>query len=203
MKIITVSREFGSGGRELGKRLAGILNYDYYDREIISAIAENKGMDSKFVENSLESFSWQSIPLTFGRSFAGAEAIYSIHTEILTEQTKILEEIAKKGKDCLIVGRNADSVLADYNPFNMFVCATMEARIKRCQAHESGGDLTAKELERNIRKIDKSRARTCSIISDIEWGDPHCYDLTINTSGKVIKEVAESVARLYKYQMNL
>ena len=70
MKIITISREFGSGGRELGKRMADVLGWDYYDREIISAIAEKTDLTEEYVENVLNSQAWQSIPLTFGHSFA-------------------------------------------------------------------------------------------------------------------------------------
>lgn len=203
MKIITVSREFGSGGRELGKRLADILGYDYYDREIIASIAANKGMDKDFVENSLENFSWKSIPLTYGRSFIGAEAVYSIHAELLAEQNNVVKEIAKKGRDCLIVGRNANSILADYNPFNIFVCADMEARVKRCKAHEKGTDRNPDDLERSIRKIDKNRARTYAMVSDGNWGDPRCYNLTVNTSGKSIKALAQATAEFYKFQMDM
>ena len=70
MKIVTISREFGSGGRELGKRLADTLGFDYYDREIITAIAQAQGMDEHYVEQALEDHAWQHIPLTYGRSFA-------------------------------------------------------------------------------------------------------------------------------------
>lgn len=71
MRIITISREFGSGGRELGKRLAGRLGIDYYDREIITAIAGQNGLDEDYVEMALEKRDWQAMPMTFGRSFAG------------------------------------------------------------------------------------------------------------------------------------
>ena len=62
MKIVTISREFGSGGRELGRRLADLLGFDYYDREIITAIAQAQGMDEGYVEKSLEDHAWQHIP---------------------------------------------------------------------------------------------------------------------------------------------
>lgn len=71
MRTITISREFGSGGRKLGKRLAELLKIDYYDREIITAIAGQSGLDEGYVEMALKKRDWQAIPLTFGRSFAG------------------------------------------------------------------------------------------------------------------------------------
>ena len=71
MKIITISREFGSGGRELGKRLADVLGYDYYDKEIIASIASNKGMDEDYVARAMEHSSWQNVPLTFHQTIVG------------------------------------------------------------------------------------------------------------------------------------
>ena len=65
MRIITISREFGSGGRELGKRLADIMGFDYYDREIIFAVSKNSGLDIRYVENKLTSHGWQNFPITF------------------------------------------------------------------------------------------------------------------------------------------
>ena len=127
MRIITISREFGSGGRELGKRLADVLGFDYYDREIISSIAQAKGLDENYVEKALESGIWQRIPLTFHSSFSTGSMLQSAHIGLLQEQTRVIEGIAKSGKNCVIVGRNADVLLAEQHPFTIFVCADMEA----------------------------------------------------------------------------
>lgn len=78
MRIITISREFGSGGRELGKRLADWLGFDYYDREIITAIAQNQGLDEKYAENTLDNHGWQTIPVTFHRSRTRTYDNYSV-----------------------------------------------------------------------------------------------------------------------------
>ena len=99
MKIITISREFGSGGRELGKRLSDILGFDYYDREIIAAIAEAKGLDENYVEKALESGVSQRVPLTFHNSFSTIGMMQSAHISLLQEQTRVIEGIAKRGKD--------------------------------------------------------------------------------------------------------
>ena len=106
--IITISRQFGSGGRELGKRLADLLGYDYYDKEIIEAIAKNKKMDKDYVEKSLSSAYLKNIPVSFGRTIA---PMYSnASTDLMVEERKIIEEIATQGKDFVIVGRNADVI---------------------------------------------------------------------------------------------
>ena len=89
MKIITISREFGSGGRELGKRLADILGFDYYDREIITAIAANRGVDEAYVEQALNTQAWQAMPLTFRASFANPVILQNGQISMLLEQKRV------------------------------------------------------------------------------------------------------------------
>ena len=194
MKIITISREFGSGGRELGKRLADLLGYDYYDKEIITTIASNKGMDEDYVARLIEQQGWPNIPMTFHQSLVGVP-MDTTHTDLLLEQKRVIEQIAKAGNDCVIVGRNADVLLHDYHPFNIFVCADMEAKIQRCMNRASENeDLNVKEMERKINKIDKSRSQTRDLVTDSSWGDRSDYHLTINTSNWNINELALAVA---------
>lgn len=195
MRIVTISREFGSGGRELGKRLADLLGFDYYDREIITAIAQAKGMDEGYVEKALEDHAWQHIPLTYGRSFSTAAIMQSTQTSLLIEQKRVLDGIAKAGRDCVIVGRDADILLAGEKPFSIFVCADMEAKIRRCMERaEEGEDLTRRTLEQNIRRVDKARARSREMISDARWGQGSSYCMTVNTTGWDLKELTEAVA---------
>ncbi len=121
MKIITISREFGSGGRELGKRLADFMGYDYYDSEIIAAVAQKSGMDEKYVENTLSNHGWQNHTITFRGTLGSSAYMQASKINLLLEQKKVIEEIAAMGKDCIIVGRNADMILKEYHPFNIFV----------------------------------------------------------------------------------
>lgn len=195
MRIITISREFGSGGRELGKRLADALSFDYYDREIITAIAQRRGMDETYVAKTLEDHGWRDVPLTFRHSFVPSAIPHTVRTDLLLEQTRVIREIAKTGKDCVIVGRNADVLLREYGPFNLFVCAAMEAKIRRCQERAAPDEkLSFKELERKIRGIDKNRVRTRDIITGSRWGERGSYHLTVNTTGWEIKELTPAVA---------
>ena len=197
MNIITISREFGSGGRELGKRLADLLGYDYYDREIITAIAEQKGLDENYVEKSLENHICQAIPLTFRRSFTDISTIQQTQTNLLIEQKHVIEKIAKIGKNCVIVGRNADVILANKKPFSIFVCADLEAKIHRCiERADKKENLSRREIENNIRRIDKSRMKVREMITDTKWGDLKTYQLIINTTDWNIEELAPAVAKL-------
>lgn len=195
MKIVTISREFGSGGRELGKRLADVLGFDYYDREIISAIAQAQGMDEDYVEKALENHTQHQIPLTFGHSFTSGAIMQSPQTNLLVEQKRVLDGIAKAGRDCVIVGRDADILLANEKPFTMFVCADMDAKVRRCMERAAPGEeLSRKAVEQNIRRIDKGRARSRELISDSRWGHGGSYHMTVNTSGWDIKELTGAVA---------
>lgn len=195
MRIVTISREFGSGGRELGKRLSRRLGYDYYDREIITAIAGQYGLDEGYVEKALEKQDWQTMPLTFGRSFAGINGMQQIQTHLFVAQKHVIEEIAKAGKDCVIVGRNADVLLADKKPFRIFVCAGMEEKIRRCMERASEGEtISRRGAEQNIRRIDKARAKTREILGGGKWGTGSAYHLTVNTEGWDLEELASAVA---------
>lgn len=195
MRIITISREFGSGGRELGKRLADHMGFDYYDSEIISAIAQNSGMDEHYVERTLSNHGWQNVPVSFRGTLGSSAYLQASKVSLLLEQKRVLEEIAALGKDCVIVGRNADVILHDYRPFSLFVCAEMEAKVKRCMERAAQDEnLSEKELLRKIRQIDKMRKQTRAILSGSEWGQRDAYHLTINTTDWVIKELVPAVA---------
>lgn len=195
MKIITISREFGSGGRELGKRLADVLGFDYYDREIITSIAQAQGVKEEYVEHLLDNHGWKSVPLTFRHSFAAMPVMQDAQVKMLVEQRKVLDAIAKTGKDCVIVGRNADVILKDTHPFSIFVCAEKVAKIRRCMERaQPGENLSPKEIERNMRRIDKNRASSRELICDRKWGDHESYHLTVNTTDWNIKELAPAVA---------
>ncbi len=156
MKIITISREFGSGGRELGKCLADLTGYDYYDSEIIYTIAKNIGVAPDYVENTLSNHGWQNLAITYSGTLSSTTYVRASQVQMLVEQKKAIER-----RDCIIVGRNADMILQDYQPFNIFVCAEMEAKVRRCMERAPEGEkLTEKELIRKMKQIDKIRSQT-------------------------------------------
>ena len=194
MNIITVSREFGSGGRELGKRMADVLGWDYYDREIIDAVAKEEGLDADYVNAVLERHEWWSIPITFHRTFTVTNAP---NTDLLVQEKKVIERIAEAGRSCILVGRSADFFLRSYDPFRIFVCAETEAKIRRCRerAEEQEG-LSDREIERQIRRIDRSRAANRELVAGDRWGDRSAYHLTVNTTDWNLKELAPAIAEV-------
>jgi len=192
MKIITINREFGSGGREVGKRLADALGFAYFDTEIVEAIAERSKVDAEYVHNVLERGVFNEISLTFAHSFAYSPQ-YHKSFSIMEHQNEIVKELAAQG-DCVIVGKNADTILKNENPLKLFVHADMEYKIKRCMERaEEGENLTERQMKRKIKKIERARASDHSYYSEIRWGDKRGYDLCLNTAGLDTKKCIEII----------
>lgn len=195
MNIITISREFGSGGRELGKRLADRLGVDYYDSEIITAIAKNCGLDARYVAEKLDHHGWQAYPVTFRSTIRSAGYVQSGNVELLVQQKAVIEQIAALGKDFVMIGRNADVILRDKHPFNLFVCADTASKVRRCMARKTAAEcLTEKALIRQMRRIDKMRAQTRALLTGSGWGQREAYHLVVNTTDWDIKELTPAVA---------
>ena len=198
MRIITVSRQFGSGGRELGKRLSDVLGWDYYDREIIQTLAEERGLDPEGIRRMLDHHGWHHYQLTYRNSFHQIPSGSWKGTELLVRQREIIREIAKLGNDFVIVGRDADVILQDQRPFRVFVCADMEARLARCMRFEEKKPeeerLTEKEILRNIRRIDRNRRQVREVLTGKAAADGAFFDLTVNTAGWEIHRLTEAVA---------
>ena len=118
-RIIRISREFGSGGREIGKRLADELGYAYYDKEIITEISNQTGLSKEYIKNISERGT-VTYPFQFAKSFAMYSTMQNNQTEVLVAQQKVIKEIAQKG-NCVIVGRGANTILKEFKPMNIFV----------------------------------------------------------------------------------
>lgn len=197
MRVITVSRQFGSGGREIAKRLSDALGIAYYDKEILTAIAKESSLDEGYVERTLEA-SISAYPATISHSFAMLPYFSASAAQLHAVQYKIIRQLAEKG-DCIIVGRAADCILADYNPFRIFVYADMESKIARCRSRASEDeDMSDKDIIKMIKKIDKSRAENHDLVSSTSWGEMASYDLCINTSHISIKAVTPILADYIK-----
>ena len=192
MDIITISREFGSGGRELGKRMADMLGWDYYDREIIETVAAEEGMDADYVQAVLERHEWWTVPLSFRQSFT----VYSAsNTELLLKEKEVIERIAAAGRNCILVGRNADFFLRSYDPFRIFVCAELESKLRRCRERASDpASLSDKEILRQIKRIDRNRAAVRELMAGDRWGSRDAYHLIVNTTDWEMKSLSAAVA---------
>lgn len=193
-KIITVSREFGSGGRELGKRLADALEIPCYDHEIIEMIADHHGFDKNYVAHISEKDIRAAYPLTIGHRFTPAPLVINMSVQVAVTQQKIIKQFANQGS-CVIVGRCADVILCEMHPMNLFVYADQPSKLSRCaQRMPEGENLSPSELLRKMRQIDKDRAAYRGLFTDISWGQKEGYHLCINTSGHEIKSLIPPLA---------
>lgn len=197
-KVITLGRQFGSGGRELGRRLAEKLGVEYYDKEILTAIAKHTKLSEDYVRSVVDRTPHSLFPITVGQSFSYVSD-YPLQqmNAIYQAQTDIIKDMAAKS-DCIIVGRCADYILRDSKPTRLFVYADMDSRVRRCIERSPAAEkLTEKEIRRQVQQLDKNRADYYEYYTDSKWGDMNNYDLCVNTSGHDIKELAATLAKLF------
>jgi cytidylate kinase len=201
-RIITIGREFGSGGRELGKRLSDLLGCAYYDKEIIEEIAKRTQLAESYVQQIVEQRTGVFFPITIGRTLhhvphtVGTDYMLKQYTSVYTEQANVLREMAEKS-DCIIVGRCADYILKKHDPLRIFVYADMDSKIERCKLKaEKDENLTDTQLRKKILKINKNRAKYYEYYTGKKWGDRSNYDLCVNTSAVSVKECAEALAHM-------
>lgn len=191
-KIITISREFGSGGRELGKRLADVLHFAYLDAEITETLSRQTHVSKEYLDKKLES-GIDKYPVTFASSFARISQT-SNSAMLLAKQHKIIKELAGK-QDCIIVGRGADAILNEYRPFRIFVYADTQSKINRCKRRQTTDEAHSdNDILRKMKNIDKARKSVHDLYSPYSWGDKSGYHLCLNTSDIVIKEIVPIVA---------
>lgn len=195
-KIITIGREFGSGGRELGKRLSEKLEIAYYDQEIITEIANKTAFSEQYIQHVVEKRPIISFPIHTGRTFhVISNPLFEQSKLVFQKQCEIIREMAEKS-DCVIVGRCADYILRDNYPFRIFIYADMESKIKRCRINEDEHEnLTDRELQKRIIEVDKQRSQYYEFYSGQKWGARINYDLCINTTNSSLIEISEAIAR--------
>lgn len=182
--IITIGRQFGSGGRAIGEKLSKRLGVAFYDKELISIAAKESGMDPEIFDNVDEKaansllYSLSMGLYNFGSGFS-AMGDLPVNDQLYVLQHKIIKEIAEK-ENCVIVGRCADYVLRENsNCVNIFIYADMEYRKREAVKKHGIDEVRAEHI---ITKTDKSRANYYSFYSGQKWGMAENYDLCINSS---------------------
>lgn len=175
-KIITISREFGAGGGEIGAKVAEALNWEYYHKELILRAAADSNID---VSNLLE---WdEKVPVSFGFT----QSLFDFYSRPMSEQVfeaqkKVIMEIGQKGK-CVITGRNANMILKEFDGcLNIFVHADFDWRLKRMK--EKMPDFTEEQVAAEINAIDKKRRKYCTFFTKTEFGHSDFYDICLDTS---------------------
>ena len=192
-RIITISREFGSGGRFIGEEVAKKLGIAYYDKNIISHIAEESGLSPEYIQESAELSPKKGL---FAYALAGRDITgKSVEDMVYEAQRKVILELAEK-EVCVIIGRNADFILKDRDDvLNIFIHGNMPEKTERiCRLY----NVSEKEAVKMMADTDKRRMTNYNFYTDQKWGKASNYTLCLNSSQlgydkceKIIIECAE------------
>ena len=168
--IVTIAREHGSSGKQIGKLVAEKLGIPFYYKEMTALAAQESGLDKEFISDINS-----NAPATLHSLYLSTEVVQ----QAIIAQDKVIRKIADQGS-CVIVGRAADYVLRDYEDvIRIFIYAPEDYKIKRVT--EVYGD-TAEEAKKNIHRSDEARASYYKNISELTWGDRQNYELLIDSS---------------------
>lgn len=182
--IITISRQYGSGGRNIGKLIANKLNVNFYDKQFIEIVAQKTGMNKQYLENMEEKFTNDNLFFSafnkehFSSPFSD-EIKYSTLDKMFEIQSEVIKDIADKGS-CVIIGRCANFVLkkTSYKCFNVFIHASYQNRMERI-TNEYG--VKIEDAENQLKNTDKHRSNYYKYYTGAEWGNMTNYNLTIDS----------------------
>ena len=196
--IISIGRQYGSGGREIGKRLAKEFNIDFYDKELITLAAKESGFSEEILKENDENHNGSFLYSLVMGTYTGGNNLPLNH-KLFLAQFDTIKKLAEE-KSCVIIGRCADYAL-EYNPncVKVFIHADIDSRIKR--AIEEYG-VSPDKVEEVIKKTDKKRESYYNFYTGKKWGLMENYDITINSSFSGIDGAVRVIADLVKEKMN-
>lgn len=191
-KVITISRQFGSGGRTIGRMVAEKLGIPCYDQEIITQIAEKSGFCEEYIREKGEyTATGSKFFNAIGFGYAGG---LSLQDRLWIEQEKVIIELAQKG-DCVIVGRCADFILEDKAEcIKVFIHTSMKNRIDRINKFYNEKEAPT---ERSLEAKDKRRRAYYQYYTDIEWGLAKNYHLCLDSGVLGVEKCANIIADVY------
>ena len=196
--IITIGRQFGSAGREIGRVVAKHLDIKLYDKEMLNRAAQESGLCKELLETHDEkptnSFLYSLVMDTYSLGYSsGSYTDMPINHKVFLAQFDAIKKIADEGP-CILVGRCADYALEEYdNVLSIFIHADLDARVRRIARIYDLTDAKAKEL---IVKTDKKRSSYYNYYSNKRWGDVNSYDMCLNSSMLGIEGTAEAIEKL-------
>lgn len=198
--IITIGRQYGSGGREIGEKLAQKLEIPFYDKELLERAANDSGICKELFENHDEkptnSFLYSLVMDTY--SFGYSSAAFTdmpINHKVFLAQFEAVKKLAMEGP-CVMVGRCADYALSEFsNCFSVFIHSDMESRIRRIAQKYGMKDNKARDA---IQKTDKSRSSYYNYYTNKRWGDASSYHLSIDSGKLGIDKTVECIIQTLK-----
>lgn len=196
--IITIGREFGSAGREIGYKIADDFGIKLYDKEMLNRAAKESGICEELFEAHDEkptnSFLYSLVMDTYSLGYSsGSYTDMPINHKVFLAQFDAIKKIASEGP-CILVGRCADYALEEFdNVLTVFIHAKMEARIRRIARIYNLTDAKAKEM---IQKTDKQRSSYYNYYTNKKWSDAESYDVCLDSSVLGIEGTAEAIKQL-------
>ncbi len=192
-KIITISREFGSGGRYLGEKIAKELGMAYYDKEIIDKVAEKTGLSQKYIEQAGEGAPTKS---QFAYSFVGRNSDGTSMGDYMDAmQREVILEAAEKGP-CVIIGRCANYILRERTDcLNIFICGNEEEKTKRIMELYQ---LSEEKAQKLIKETNKKRRVHYEYYTEEKWGESCNYTICLNSSDIGYEKCIEIICDLAK-----
>ena len=183
--VITIARQYGSGGREIGERVSEILGYKHYDKELITMAANAGGLDADVLQTADEKPASSLLyTLAMGSNYFGSAMTFGykppLNDQLFVLQSNVIRHVAEEGP-CVIIGRCADYVLRDHKPLlRVFILGDMQHRQARVVARQEG--VSESDAVTLINKTDKRRASYYRFYTGERWGVADRYDLCINSS---------------------
>lgn len=198
--VITIAREYGSGGRELGLLLANRLGVGFYDRDIIDETAKELGYTQDFVRDNEQNISTGKLwELVFTDKAIPMSMNPSLDDAIFVSESRIIRSIAMK-KPCVIIGRCANWVLRnDSKALRIFVTSDKDDAIKRIMNRDG---LSYENAEKRMEQVNTGRSNHYLQYTNHRWTDPHGYDIVINTSRLGLKQCADVIMEIYNQKVN-
>ena len=185
--VITISREYGSGGRYVGKLVADKLGIKLYDKEFIEKLAEETGFSEEYIENNEQKRDSLS---SFNNGYYSG---LTNSDELFLKESNLIKEVSSK-ESCVIIGRCADFILKDEkNVIKIFIYSDMKDKIKR--ATEIYG-LNKEKAEKEITRIDKLRANHYKYYTEKDWNNPSNYDICINSDSLGVENAADLICEM-------
>lgn len=182
-KVVTISRQYGSGGRAIGSKLAELYKIPFYDNELITRAAKESGFAEVAFERAEEKATNSLLySIAMGMNAYGAQdfgfSSLSIDDRIFLAQSNVIRKVAAEGP-CVIVGRCADYVLKDFsNAVNIFICASLDSRIKRATELYN---ISKEKAAESVMKYDKRRANYYNYHASEKWGSVNNYHMSIRS----------------------
>ncbi len=213
-KIVTISREYGSGGHTIAKLVSEKLNVPFYDSEIIDMAAKDSGLSPDFIKKNEQNISSSWLySLLLGASYAAPGTttisagintqapVLPLADQVFNAQRKVITELAQKGP-CVIVGRCSDFILRHSDVvkkeelLNVFIYAPLEDKVKRAIEQKGLNPATA---EKEVKLIDKRRANHYNTFTERTWGNRTHYDMLLNSSTLGLEKTAELIVQVVQH----